>query len=403
MACRLKPQGPRLCLVTGCLPVLLLLSGCSGGGSAAQLEATAGPESPHAGCLRLANDDSVDGETGTSVVRYSVPSGHVHGGYFAGTLAVSRDNFFFVCDSGGGANLYHSNSNHVSAVTEFDGIDVFSDANFFGSTPYRTQNSLFFAFENSVYSYDVLSGVTRQVFRPEDGLYLWAPLYATADGRWLSFTVSNRNADNPLYFLARVDALTGQVVMRDSPFTGTDKPIANHVQVNPFDPDTVLFAHEGRSVQDRIWLWKVSSGEVVPVYQQELFVEWGHEHWTPDGTAIYVVQYGDPSRAIESAFHVLSPAGELLSSFATNEFNFNHAAMAPGGTEVVIDTFRQETDGQRWLLHLDLVTGTTRRIYPIDSSSNPAHGHPSWAEDGTAVFFNDWIDGRIELLRWLPE
>ena len=185
----------------------------------------------------------------------------------------------------------------------------------------------------------------------------------------------------------------------DSPFLGTDQPLADHVQIHPARPDVLMFAHDGSWVRDRVWRWTVGDAAGVAHFIQPEFVEMGHESWCRGGSAICIVQYGSPTREIPSSLNVIDLSGQMIQQYRFDGVYASHASASPDGRYWALDTYRPDANGDLWVHVLDTVGARLHAVCTVRMGSLPAHSHPSWSSDGSRFLYNDVRpDGSISIV-----
>jgi hypothetical protein len=341
-----------------------------------------------------------DQRTGVPVTIYYVPQANVHAGYFDNPLYLNDDTFFFLSDADNGLNLYVHNPAADRKITDLAGKDVYAHTDSFGLTLTVAGGRLFFSHDSKVYEYTYPSTESRLVVDLGKSRKLWGPIKATRDGAYLSATVSQGDVT----FIARIETLSGEVELLESPFLGNNKPIANHANINPTNKDLVMFAHEGHWVRDRIWMWDIASrgtewedNEAYQFHRQPAWTEWGHEYWSADGTKVYVVQYGSPDRGVTSGVNIFSTDGRVIEEIRIDAYDLSHASTSPDERYIVSDTYRPDENGIEWIVLYDMDGKQISRITPGYTSRHPAHPHPSWSPSGNKIMFTTRYEGNIAI------
>lgn len=342
----------------------------------------------------LVVDAAPDPLTGIPIRTYRIPGANIHAGYFAQSLYVDDETFYFVSDHEGGANLYMTGPDRFLGITDFASMDTFADVNQFGLTAVLVDDWLYYGDGRSIHRLPPGEYTGTESFEIPAGELMWAPFHATHDGRYLSMTIT-RDAEPGVNYIARVEFETGSIDYLPSPLLGTSKPFVDHAQIHPFDPNRVLFAHEGSWVEDRVWHWQVDTGIAAPMWIHPEFTEAGHERWTEDGSDIYVVQYGQPARNIPSGLNFLVSLHEVDEVGHTEEHYLGHASLSPNGAYVATDTYRFDDDGRLWLLLYDVNEDRYHHVTEITLESHPAHPHPSWSPSGDRFQFTCRVDGDL--------
>ncbi len=232
-------------------------------------------------------------------------------------------------------------------------------------------------------------------------------LHANADGTTLVFATwdealflaGSRRAyagesfavDDPFYHattstIIRVDAATGRAeeILRQEKFW------INHVLINPYDPDLILFCHEYSRLPDRMWLLNAGTGHFVPLLGQGEDEWYQHEFWSADGQRVCF--HGGSETDESSGFcGWCSPDGTQYHKFHHNTPGraYAHYNLHPDGTTMV-------TDGEAQpgcISKVQLMDG--RQVFDVlcrhDSyrfgDDQRCHPHPSFTPDGRQVVF----------------
>ena len=82
--------------------------------------------------------------------------------------------------------------------------------------------------------------------------------------------------------IVRVDAGSGQA----DEVLCKEKFWINHVHLNPYNPDLILFCHEYSPAPDRMWLLDVPTGSCAPIPGQGRHEWYDHEFWSADGERV---------------------------------------------------------------------------------------------------------------------
>ena len=157
------------------------------------------------------------------------------------------------------------------------------------------ENCCFFA-ENILYILNVRTKELRQIYRMPKGFFHHISSI-TADGKYVLTSIYETGEDDfagnrrlqeicdakPLSQILRIPVSggTAEVIWEERNFIA-------HVNASPTDPDLLTFCHEGHwnMVDHRLWLCRISTGEVRklhPCGEQEMI---GHEYWYADGKRI---------------------------------------------------------------------------------------------------------------------
>ena len=157
------------------------------------------------------------------------------------------------------------------------------------------ENCCFFA-ENILYILNVRTKELRQIYRMPKGFFHHISSI-TADGKYVLTSIYETGEDDfagnrrlqeicdakPLSQILRIPVSggTAEVIWEERNFIA-------HVNASPTDPDLLTFCHEGHwnMVDHRLWLCRISTGEVRklhPCGDREMI---GHEYWYADGKRI---------------------------------------------------------------------------------------------------------------------
>ncbi len=157
------------------------------------------------------------------------------------------------------------------------------------------ENCCFFA-ENNLYILNVRTKELRQIYRMPKGFFHHISSI-TADGKYFLTSIYETGEDDfagnrrlqeicdakPLSQILRIPVSggTAEVIWEERNFIA-------HVNASPADPDLLTFCHEGHwnMVDHRLWLCRISTGEVRklhPCGDREMI---GHEYWYADGKRI---------------------------------------------------------------------------------------------------------------------
>ena len=157
------------------------------------------------------------------------------------------------------------------------------------------ENCCFFA-ENILYILNVRTKELRQIYRMPKGFFHHISSI-TADGKYVLTSIYETGEDDfagnrrlqeicdakPLSQILRIPVSggTADVIWEERNFIA-------HVNASPTDPDLLTFCHEGHwnMVDHRLWLCRISTGEVRklhPCGDREMI---GHEYWYADGKRI---------------------------------------------------------------------------------------------------------------------
>jgi hypothetical protein len=174
---------------------------------------------------------------------------------------------------------------------------------------------------------------------------------------------------------------------------------ANHAHYCPADEAWIGFSHEGRTdtVPDRVWArHAVDLPDGKCVLRQPDGLWFGHERWAHHQVGAVVVAYG-ASPAEPRGLYWTSPddpSGRLLS----RGDRYWHCDISRDGTRAVVDTSGPaDRPGKGWenadslsdILLVDLADCATTPLARTRATRHPAHPHPIFTPDNSAVLFND--------------
>ncbi|MFF0341293.1 oligogalacturonate lyase family protein [Kribbella sp. NPDC004875] len=207
------------------------------------------------------------------------------------------------------------------------------------------------------------------------------------------------------YTLLEVDVGTGRIRELQ-----TREWWANHAHYCPADPAWIGYSHEGptKSVPDRVWArHAVELPEGQCVLRQPEGVCFGHERWAHHAVGAVVVAYGVSPNGPRGLYWASpdDPAGRLLS----RGDRYWHCDISRDGRRAVVDTSGpadrpgkgwENADGISDILLVDLTDGSTLPLARTRATRHPAHPHPIFTPDGSAVLFNDLApDGTLSITR----
>lgn len=201
---------------------------------------------------------------------------------------------------------------------------------------------MFFAAEGKLFRADAPSFVTHEVACVPNGDEIHAPLSITDDLQWVGARVQSGAVSR----VCRISTTGAGQDCLDSPFLGTEQPLADHVQIHPHRPELLMFAHDCSWVRDRVWRWKAGDAAAAPLFIQPEFVEMGHESWCRDAAATCVVPHGSPTREIPFALNVIDLNGLIVEQYSFVGMYASHASGSPDGRYWVrTPTGRTQTGG----------------------------------------------------------
>ena len=157
------------------------------------------------------------------------------------------------------------------------------------ATVCQAANSICYADNGGVWWLDIGTLKTRKIFSVPPG-YGTDSLSVDDAGRYASF-VYNKRLDKPISPELTHDS---HIVRVRTDGSGFDKVHdenfwVSHVLINPTDPDTILFCHEGgwSVVAQRMWTVDVKTKKLTKIRVEEKpEIAVGHEYWTEHGAAV---------------------------------------------------------------------------------------------------------------------
>ena len=185
---------------------------------------------------------------------------------------------------------------------------------------------------------------------------------------------------------------------------------ANHAHYCPADEAWIGYSHEGRTdtVPDRVWAWHASE---LPaggcVLKQPDGLWFGHERWAHHAVGAVVVAYGASPGEPRGLYWTspTEPEGRLLS----RGDRYWHCDISRDGTLAVVDTSGPaDLPGKGWenadkrsdILLIDLRDGQVTPIAHTLATRHPAHPHPVFTPDSSAVLYNHLTpDGTLAVMR----
>jgi len=201
--------------------------------------------------------------------------------------------------------------------------------------------------------------------------------------------------------IVRVDAATG----RAEEILRREKFWINHVLINPYDRNLILFCHEYSELPDRMWLLNVATGECEPIPGQGADEWYQHEFWSTDGQRVcfHGGRLGDEANGFCGW---CSPSGAEYHKFEhdTPGRAYAHYNLHPDGATMITDgevrpgcvsRVRLKDGRQEFEVlcrHDSYRFGDEQRCHP----------HPSFTPDGRGVVFTSNHTGtsNIYMTHW---
>ena len=238
-------------------------------------------------------------------------------------------------------------------------------------------------------------------------------LSCSSDGNYIAFAYSEALRDRFTEFQARESFKLGMflkprsIVVRLNTVSGESDVVwgecewITHVNINPVDPNVILFNHEGPwFMVQRMHIVRADTYEYWPLYVQKRLIEMvGHEFFTNDGRVI--AQYGRRSRPGGDWVYYdmfINPDGSGLRLFKYPGPKPGHikanstAKIAVGDRGYLTSDFK---DGDKYIALIKYNEGELKVDMALlcrhDSSwINDAHPHPVFTpNDEYAVFTSD--------------
>jgi oligogalacturonide lyase len=201
--------------------------------------------------------------------------------------------------------------------------------------------------------------------------------------------------------IMRVDTMTGQAeeVMCKEKFW------INHVHLNPYNRDLILFCHEYSSLPDRMWLLDVVHHNCEPIPGQGVDEWYEHEFWSKDGQRV-CFHGGSLSDNTQGFCGWCSPGGEAYTKAYHNTSGraYGHYNLHPDGHTMVTDG--EARPGCISKVHLRDGKQVFEVLCRHDSytfgDDQRCHPHPSFTPDGRQVIFTSNRTGssNIYLTDW---
>ncbi|MDR0929871.1 MAG: oligogalacturonate lyase family protein [Oscillospiraceae bacterium] len=196
-----------------------------------------------------------------------------------------------------------------------------------------------------------------------------------------------------------------RIVLRDTHEAG-------HLQCSPTDADLVMFCHEGpwHLVQQRIYLLRLSTGELWPCFRQSAEDSVGHEFFTQDGLIFFDnrgpghdgtitsdLTQAVATEPVETDFipyvGLADGSGQVLTTYPM-PFYMNHYHANPDHSLLVGDAVRD--------LSLIDLTQSPAALTPLCHHGTSWHGqethcHPTFSWDGKQVLFASDQTGKVQV------
>lgn len=273
---------------------------------------------------------------------------------------------------------------------------------------------------------DTETGAARVVFTAPDGYHAGCPT-GDASGRYLAFAVGEPapalTRATALYatmeenFYARPRCLVCRLDLETDALDVVwgEQSWISHVLINPVDPDTIVFCHEGGYLVDSR-LWAVSARKAHKKQPRCLFPETRnhflvHEFFSPDG--VLGVQYSVwPEDHVEMPWGdrrsrhgvlFLNMAGGIVAEYAHVADRSMHVQANADRSCIVADTLSVAWDQPPDEQSLSLLrpdAGNVLRPEPLCHhgtgwKTQASHPHPSFSPDGQSVAFTSDAGGSL--------
>lgn len=237
---------------------------------------------------------------------------------------------------------------------------------------------------------EVPSGVQTSVMQITDDAK-----YAT--GYWLQNLEpeDNLNGVNRYRIVPRLNLETGEWDTTSLHHEFDDQPEfphLGHAQINPVNPDLMMFCHEGTTsyIHDRIWIGDMTTGESKVLFHQaklndELTGETtGHEIWAPDGQSVFFVKYYFPNQNIGQQGVVrVKLDGER--EYINGDYRYWHCYPSADNNWVAADT---QLGSSSEIVLINTNTYESHVLAKFPTQNNPQHPyqpHPIISHDGRYV------------------
>ena len=240
-----------------------------------------------------------DPDTGVQMTRltgWRANSNHL---YFTNNCFYeSGKKIVFESDRGNAHNLFSMDleTGIIDQLTDFPVLPYPRSYGFLESFVDPVQENCCFFAEDTLYILNIRTKELHPVYRMPKGFFHHISSI-TADGKYVLTSIYETGGDDyvgnrqlqeicdskPLSQILRIPVCGGpaEVIWEERNFIA-------HVNASPTDPDLLTFCHEGHwnMVDHRLWLCRISTGEVRklhPCGDREMI---GHEYWYADGKRI---------------------------------------------------------------------------------------------------------------------
>lgn len=258
--------------------------------------------------------------------------------------------------------------------------------------------------ENRLLETDISTGKTAELFRGEYKLDEIPSI--TKDGRFLSLSWRNEDRSTSACLLEKETGKCEEIIRKKFP---APYDWINHCMVNPTDPGTYFFCHEGDCcyVTNRMWIADTKEKKAEVFFRQKMDRDMGngeccgHEMWSPDGKGMYFIKY------ISST---ILPKGVWYIDLATREakciadgYPYWHVGVSPDGIHLAADT---QEPGQNYsdIILINRLQKTETRLLRVPITGvHPCHPHPVFSPDGSKICFtmlNEAGNLAVGILEW---
>ena len=271
---------------------------------------------------------------------------------------------------------------------------------------------------------DLESGQARGIFAAPDGWRIHLPTI-DAKGARIAFALSERipgmTASDRIYstmeenFFFRPRSMVCTIDLDDGKLTTIwgEAEWISHVLINPADPDTVVFCHEGGGlVQQRLWVVdaRKTRKKAARMLYREAFEEFlVHEYFVSDGTlgvqrTVYPeeeAQFSQPVAHCNSVMF-LDMDGSILADYRLPGRRSGHVQSNSDNSAIVADAFYPSPDtdpaeGRKYLA-LNIPDGSELAVEKLcfhgtSGKTQLSHGHPLFSPDDKHVVFSSDYGG----------
>ena len=239
-----------------------------------------------------------------------------------------------------------------------------------------------------------------KIFSGENNL-LMLP-HATNDGRYISvyrihinFDSAEANGyipDKYAEFII-IDAVEKKVKYTYQKVFAGSFWVANHLAVNPVNPDIFAFSHEGDAcyVPNRIWLYDNTQKRAWNAMKQEtdgdnVLLEFiVHELWAPSGRGMYYIKYNGSEKPSGIGYLDLDTGNKKVLYSA---FPYWHCTASMDETMLAGDTQPHPNVGLSKVIIIDTKDGSETVIDTVlETGNHPSHPHPQIAPDNSKVAY----------------